>query len=425
MIRRAPVRTRQTRRTRCHEWTLPDGTRWASIAKGRGEHVLRFRRFAEFIVSEGGRSVRWRALAATRPDTIRHLLLDQVMPALASEHSLIGLHASAVVVDGQGIAFAGPASRGKSTLAASFALDGHAVVTDDCLMLQWKRRVAARGAELSVASIVEGYGRSTAWTDARPLACRGIHVQASRRRPRLADCLPPPPGRRTPNLLDRTAPRPGSDRPPFHAAGLHRVAEDCVSPRSARSRVRTARDGGARDACAVRPGRAPARALAAGVSRRGASRHRRRPGHRDPRVIQVTRSELHTWSPDQAVGLGSTFRLGYFSSLTGHRSAPERETSKRRSRSTRTVARGTGDCRGNCSASRGVAASRIGRPADLEDVELQRGRRRDEPPLRHRGEGGRSPAGPRAQIRSLRGYRRLSAAGAERARARRLALWHG
>ena len=141
VIRRAPVRTRQTRRTRCHEWTLPDGTRWASIAKGRGEHVFRFRRFAEFIVSEGGRSVRWRALAATRPDTIRHLLLDQVMPALASEHSLIGLHASAVVVDGQGIAFAGPASRGKSTLAASFALDGHAVVTDDCLMLQWKRRV--------------------------------------------------------------------------------------------------------------------------------------------------------------------------------------------------------------------------------------------------------------------------------------------
>ena len=117
-----------------------DGTPWASIARNSGEHVLRFRRFAEFIVGEGGRSVRWRAPADTRPDTIRHLLLDQVMPALAFEHSLIGLHASAVVVDGQGIAFAGPASRGKSTLAANFALDGHAVVTDDCLMLQWKRR---------------------------------------------------------------------------------------------------------------------------------------------------------------------------------------------------------------------------------------------------------------------------------------------
>ena len=124
---------------------------------------LRFRRFAEFIVSEGGRSVRWRAPSATRPETIRHLLLDQVMPAVAFEHSLIGLHASAVVVDGQGIAFAGPASRGKSTLAASFAAGrprgrdrrlSHAAV---------EASRAARGAELSVASIVEGYGRSTAW----------------------------------------------------------------------------------------------------------------------------------------------------------------------------------------------------------------------------------------------------------------------
>jgi hypothetical protein len=58
---------------------------------------------------------------------------------VAFEHSLIGLHASAVVVAGEGIAFAGPARRGKSTLAASFAADGHAIVSDDCLMLQWRR----------------------------------------------------------------------------------------------------------------------------------------------------------------------------------------------------------------------------------------------------------------------------------------------
>ena len=58
---------------------------------------------------------------------------------MAFEHSLIGLHASAVVVDGMAVAFAGPASRGKSTLAASFAVDGHAVVTDDCLMMEWQR----------------------------------------------------------------------------------------------------------------------------------------------------------------------------------------------------------------------------------------------------------------------------------------------
>ena len=141
VVSHAPARGRKTARTPCHEWRLPDGTRWASVAKGGGEHVLRFRRFAEFAVSNRGRSIGWRAPASTRPDTIRHLLLDQVLPAVAFEHALIGLHASAVVVGGEGIAFAGPAGRGKSTLAASFAVDGCPVIADDSFMLQWRHRV--------------------------------------------------------------------------------------------------------------------------------------------------------------------------------------------------------------------------------------------------------------------------------------------
>jgi hypothetical protein len=140
VVRRAPASPRRTVRTPCHQWRLPDGTRWGSVARGDGDHLLRFQRFADFVVANRGRSIRWRAPATTKPETIRHLLLDQVLPAIAVEHSLIGLHASAVVIGGQGIAFAGPTSRGKSTLAASLAVDGHAVVTDDCLMLEWRRR---------------------------------------------------------------------------------------------------------------------------------------------------------------------------------------------------------------------------------------------------------------------------------------------
>jgi hypothetical protein len=139
VVSRAPVRVSKAVRARCHVWRLPDGTRWASVAKGDGEHVLRFRHFAEFAVANRGRSIGWRAPATTRPETIRHLLLDQVLPAVAFDHAFVGLHASAVVVGGEGVAFAGPTSRGKSTLAASFAIDGHPVVTDDCLMLQWRR----------------------------------------------------------------------------------------------------------------------------------------------------------------------------------------------------------------------------------------------------------------------------------------------
>ena len=131
VVRRARPRRGMRSRQANHAWLLPDGTRWASVTSGGGQHVLRFRRFARFLISDEGRSIGWQAPAATRPETVRHLLLDQVLPAVAFEHSLIGLHASAVVVGGQGVAFAGPASRGKSTLAASFAVEGHAVVTDD------------------------------------------------------------------------------------------------------------------------------------------------------------------------------------------------------------------------------------------------------------------------------------------------------
>jgi hypothetical protein len=140
VIRRASVRLARSAPARRHEWRLPDGTRWASIAAHGDEHVFEFMRFAQFVVAKRGRSIRWQAPAATKPETIRHLLLDQVLPAVALEHQLIGLHASAVVINGEGVAFAGPASRGKSTIAASFALAGHAIVSDDSLMLQWRRR---------------------------------------------------------------------------------------------------------------------------------------------------------------------------------------------------------------------------------------------------------------------------------------------
>ena len=117
---------------------------------------MQFGRLAEFIIGGDGKSVQWRAARATRPETMRHLLLDQVLPTLAFEHGMLSLHASAVSVTGGAVAFAGPSSRGKSTLAASFALDGHTVVTDDCLMLRWRRREA---------SAIPSYPSLRLWTE--------------------------------------------------------------------------------------------------------------------------------------------------------------------------------------------------------------------------------------------------------------------
>jgi hypothetical protein len=68
--------------------------------------------------------------------TVRHLLLDQVLPAISSGERGSGLHASAVVISGVAIAFAGRTGLGKSTLAASFSAAGFPALTDDCLIVK-------------------------------------------------------------------------------------------------------------------------------------------------------------------------------------------------------------------------------------------------------------------------------------------------
>jgi hypothetical protein len=118
-----------------HRWLLPNGERWLSIARTAGGWVLRFGALADFIVPPGARSIHCEATPETSAATVRHLLLDQVLPAIVSGEHCFGVHASAVAIDGAAVGFLGRAGRGKSTLAAAFGLKGSPVVTDDCLLI--------------------------------------------------------------------------------------------------------------------------------------------------------------------------------------------------------------------------------------------------------------------------------------------------
>ncbi len=118
-----------------HRWVLPNGARWLSIARIDDERLLRFERLADFMVSADCHTIRCEAARTTRSETIRHLLLDQVLPAITSGEQRFGVHASAVAIEGAAVGFLGRAGRGKSTLAAAFGLRGAAIVTDDCLIL--------------------------------------------------------------------------------------------------------------------------------------------------------------------------------------------------------------------------------------------------------------------------------------------------
>jgi hypothetical protein len=70
------------------------------------------------------------------PETIRHLLLNQVFPLVLSMRGKLVLHGGAVVAPLGAIAFVGASGLGKSTLTACFYRHGFPLLTDDSLLLE-------------------------------------------------------------------------------------------------------------------------------------------------------------------------------------------------------------------------------------------------------------------------------------------------
>jgi hypothetical protein len=67
---------------------------------------------------------------------LRLPLLGPVLSAVISQRGCLGLHASAVMIGGQAVAFVGESGQGKSTLAATLYARGHAVLADDLVVVE-------------------------------------------------------------------------------------------------------------------------------------------------------------------------------------------------------------------------------------------------------------------------------------------------
>jgi hypothetical protein len=113
-----------------------DGRLWCRIGSGAGLLTLEFpdklavvvrtdERRADLAVADG--------LAAT---TLRHLVVDQLVPHLLRLDGDVVLHGSAVAVDGEALAFLGPSGAGKSTLAGGFVGTGAELLADDFLVVR-------------------------------------------------------------------------------------------------------------------------------------------------------------------------------------------------------------------------------------------------------------------------------------------------
>ncbi|MBE9538213.1 MAG: hypothetical protein IMF06_03975 [Proteobacteria bacterium] len=131
-----------------HSWRESDGEVVLSCARKKDEHhsiqyLMRFPEQADFLIEERRKDkgncieVTCYPCAECREDTLRHLLLDQLLPRLWTHLGHLVLHASAVKLpNGHVIAFVGESGWGKSTLAAALQLRGAQLLSDDSVSLK-------------------------------------------------------------------------------------------------------------------------------------------------------------------------------------------------------------------------------------------------------------------------------------------------
>lgn len=99
--------------------------------------LVTFPGLASFEVDTAHRTIGiCRHLADLSDNTLRHLLADQVLPRLVSHEGRLVIHAAGIASPTGTILLVGVAGRGKSTLAASFHVNGHALLGDDAMLAE-------------------------------------------------------------------------------------------------------------------------------------------------------------------------------------------------------------------------------------------------------------------------------------------------
>jgi hypothetical protein len=130
------------------EWNLPNGAPWLAVGRiDGGSYFLRVIHRADFLVDADASRIRIFARPGISDVTLRHLLLDQVLPLLLSHRGELVLHASAVRLPRGAVVMLAAAGSGKSTLAAALGRRGARVLGDDAVALATNAKaVVARAA---------------------------------------------------------------------------------------------------------------------------------------------------------------------------------------------------------------------------------------------------------------------------------------
>ena len=131
-----PRRQTAIRKAAFFSWDLPSGPGWASFYRTPAGITIRFHDLADFVLSPDGSLVRCIPVPEVSEATLEHLYRNQVYPLALSKLGKLVVHGSAVEHGTGAISFLGESGRGKSTLAAAFALSGQPFLTDDALVIE-------------------------------------------------------------------------------------------------------------------------------------------------------------------------------------------------------------------------------------------------------------------------------------------------
>jgi hypothetical protein len=119
-----------------HQYFIDQDTVWTDFHRTDDGYLLRFPDLADFGVSADGTSVAAYPAKGADAVTVEHLYVNQVLPLALSRQGQPTFHASVVTISGGVVAFLGKSGMGKSTLAASFALNGSSFLSDDALLIE-------------------------------------------------------------------------------------------------------------------------------------------------------------------------------------------------------------------------------------------------------------------------------------------------
>lgn len=132
------VRLVEARTSLCPDpLTAPGGRRrsdWFTYARRPdGSDYIRWSGLSEFEISPDGRRIVCHLLDRGSRETLNVYLLGQVLSFALVKRGIEPLHATAVMIDDEAVAFVGDCGYGKSSLGAAFYQEGCPVLTDDLL----------------------------------------------------------------------------------------------------------------------------------------------------------------------------------------------------------------------------------------------------------------------------------------------------